>query len=184
MLDALEQGYNVALTADVPKVARVAGLGIVKLAQHSGRPIYPVAIATQPPHRAQQLGSHRDQSAVQPRRPWSAREPIYVPADADEAALEAARKRVEDELNRVTARAYAIADRQRSRNRERPAAGSAARLPAVVGGDDAVGAAVAGAAAAARQGARRCAWPSGAARASWRGRTARWSGCTAPASAK
>ena len=27
------EGYNVALTADVPKVSRVAGLGIVKLAQ-------------------------------------------------------------------------------------------------------------------------------------------------------
>jgi lysophospholipid acyltransferase (LPLAT)-like uncharacterized protein len=46
MLEALEDGYNIALTADVPKVARVVGMGIVKLAQHSGRPIYPVAIAT------------------------------------------------------------------------------------------------------------------------------------------
>src|SRR5262249_57958084 len=46
MLEALKDGYNIALTADVPKVARVAGLGIVKLAQHSGRPIYPVAMAS------------------------------------------------------------------------------------------------------------------------------------------
>ena len=46
MLAALAEGYNVALTADVPKVARVAGLGIVKLASASGRPIYPLAIAT------------------------------------------------------------------------------------------------------------------------------------------
>src|ERR1700757_2778462 len=46
MLEALNEGYNVALTADVPKVSRVAGMGVVKLAQHSGRPIYPVAIAT------------------------------------------------------------------------------------------------------------------------------------------
>src|SRR5262245_28541620 len=46
MLAALEQGHNVALTADVPKIARVAGLGIVKLASASGRPIYPIAIAT------------------------------------------------------------------------------------------------------------------------------------------
>ena len=46
MLDALEEGYSVALTADVPKVARVVGLGIVKLASVSGRPIYPIAIAT------------------------------------------------------------------------------------------------------------------------------------------
>src|ERR1035438_6702956 len=39
MLAALKDGYSVALTADVPKVARVAGLGVVKLAQRSGRPI-------------------------------------------------------------------------------------------------------------------------------------------------
>jgi lysophospholipid acyltransferase (LPLAT)-like uncharacterized protein len=39
---ALKAGYSVALTADVPKVARVAGLGIVKIAQASGCPIYPI----------------------------------------------------------------------------------------------------------------------------------------------
>ena len=100
MLEALEQGYNVALTADVPKVARVAGLGIVKLAQHSGRPIYAVAMATQPSHRAQQLGSQRDQSAVRPDRRWSASGPIYVPSDADNAALEAARQRCRERAQR------------------------------------------------------------------------------------
>src|SRR5580704_4641851 len=36
MLNALEEGYNVALTADVPKVARVAGPGIVMLGRISG----------------------------------------------------------------------------------------------------------------------------------------------------
>src|SRR5207245_232479 len=46
MLAALAEGYNIALTADVPKVARVAGLGIVTLARESGRPIFPVAVAT------------------------------------------------------------------------------------------------------------------------------------------
>src|SRR5690242_6718040 len=42
MLQALTDGYSVALTADVPKVSRVAGPGIVRLARDSGRPIYPV----------------------------------------------------------------------------------------------------------------------------------------------
>src|SRR6266705_2361509 len=46
MLAALQDGWTMALTADVPKVARVAGPGIVKLAQVSGRPIIPVAVAT------------------------------------------------------------------------------------------------------------------------------------------
>ena len=62
------EGYNVAMTADVPKVSRVAGLGIVKLAQVSGRPIYPVAIATRRRIVLEQLGPHRGQSAVRPRR--------------------------------------------------------------------------------------------------------------------
>src|SRR6202000_2449584 len=47
LVRALEEGCSVAMTADIPKVSRVAGLGIVKLAQVSGRPIYPVALATQ-----------------------------------------------------------------------------------------------------------------------------------------
>ena len=113
---ALQEGYNVALTADVPKVARVAGLGIVKLAQASGRPIYPSAIAHPAPHRARQLGPHRDQSAVRPRRRRGG-EPIRVPADADDATLEMARRALEDALNAATARAYAIADGTRG---ERP----------------------------------------------------------------
>ena len=36
MLDSLAEGHSIALSADVPKVARVAGLGIIKLAQASG----------------------------------------------------------------------------------------------------------------------------------------------------
>ena len=113
MLDALKQGYNVALTADVPKVARVAGLGVVKLAQHSGRPIYAVAIATS---RRIELDNW-DRTAI--NLPFSrvalvASEAIYVPRDADDAALESARQRVENELNRATARAYDIADRKGS----------------------------------------------------------------------
>jgi lysophospholipid acyltransferase (LPLAT)-like uncharacterized protein len=111
MLEALEQGYNVALTADVPKVARVAGMGIIKLAQFSGRPIFPVAIATS---RRIELNSW-DRSVI--NLPFSriggvAGNPITVAADADAAALETARKMVENELNRITARAYALADRK------------------------------------------------------------------------
>ena len=43
---AIEQGYNVALTADVPKRSRIAGLGIIMLARATGRPIMPFAMAT------------------------------------------------------------------------------------------------------------------------------------------
>ncbi|MGB7257015.1 MAG: lysophospholipid acyltransferase family protein [Pseudolabrys sp.] len=109
MLQALEQGYNVAMTADVPKVSRVAGLGVVKLAQHSRRPIYAVGIATQ---RRIELDNW-DHSAVNlpfGRLALVASEMVTVPADADDDMLEAKRREVEDTLNAVTARAYAIAD--------------------------------------------------------------------------
>jgi lysophospholipid acyltransferase (LPLAT)-like uncharacterized protein len=109
MLNALEAGYNVALTADIPKVARVAGLGIVKLASASGRPIYPIAIATR---RRVEL-KNWDRTTINipfGRGGGVAAEPLRVPADADEAALEEARRALEIALDAATARAYAIAD--------------------------------------------------------------------------
>ena len=115
MLEALKEGWNVALTADVPKVSRVSGLGVVKLAQHSGRPIYPVAIATQ---RRIEFDNW-DHSALNlpfGRLAMVAGDGISVPRDADDAALEAARQQVERELNQATARAYEIVDRGGSRS--------------------------------------------------------------------
>src|SRR6202161_3032110 len=44
MVRALEDDYNVALTADVPKRSRIAGLGIIMLARESGRPIRHLAV--------------------------------------------------------------------------------------------------------------------------------------------
>jgi lysophospholipid acyltransferase (LPLAT)-like uncharacterized protein len=112
MLAALEQGCSVALTADVPKVARVAGLGIVKLASASGRPIYPVAIATQ---RRLELDNW-DRTTI--NLPFGcgagvAGAPLRVAPDADGAVLEAARRALEASLNAATARAYALADRRK-----------------------------------------------------------------------
>ena len=109
MLQALAEGYNVALTADVPKVSRVAGLGVAKLARDSGRPIYPVAIASS---RRVELNNW-DRSAI--NLPFSrlvgvVGEPVRVSSEADDAALEAARHALEGSLNTATARAYAIAD--------------------------------------------------------------------------
>ena len=112
MLEALDQGYNVATTADVPKVARVAGFGIVKLAQLSGRPIIPVAVATS---RRFDLKNWDRTTINLPfgRGAGVAGGPIWVPADADDATLAAARNAVEDQLNAVTRRAYEIVDAPR-----------------------------------------------------------------------
>jgi lysophospholipid acyltransferase (LPLAT)-like uncharacterized protein len=112
MLDALNEGYNVAMTADVPKVSRVAGLGIVKLAQMSGRPIVPVATATS---RRIELDNW-DRTAVNlpfGRRAVVAMPLIHVPASAGEANIEAARLEVEESLNEATRRAYELVDAPR-----------------------------------------------------------------------
>jgi lysophospholipid acyltransferase (LPLAT)-like uncharacterized protein len=111
MLESLNEGFNVALTADVPKIARVAGMGIVKLAQYSGRPIYAVAIATS---RRIELKNWDRSTINMPfgRLALVAGASIAVARDADDAALEAKRLDVERELNRVTARAFEIVDRR------------------------------------------------------------------------
>lgn len=109
MRKALEEGWSIALTADVPKVARVAGRGIVMLARSSGRPIYPIAIATS---RRITLDNW-DRSVINlpfSRGAMVLGEPIIVPANADETVIEHCRQQVETSLNAATARAYALAD--------------------------------------------------------------------------
>jgi len=110
MLRALDQGYNLALTADVPKVARVAGLGIIKLASVSGRPIYPLAVASR---RRIELDTW-DRTVINlpfTRAAAVAGEPVCVSADADGAMLEEARCRLQASLDSATARAYSVVDR-------------------------------------------------------------------------
>lgn len=111
MLDALAEGYSVALTADVPKVPRIAGSGVVKLAQMSGRLVYPVAIATS---RRVQLNTW-DRSTI--NLPFShmaiaASAPIGIAEDADEAMRENFRRAIEAGLNAATERALTIADQR------------------------------------------------------------------------
>ncbi len=110
MLAALAEGCNVALTADVPKVARVAGLGVVKLASASERPIYPLAIATR---RRIELDTWDRTTVNLPFTPGAAviGEPVRVPADASAAVLESARCLLQSSLDMATARAYATVDR-------------------------------------------------------------------------
>jgi lysophospholipid acyltransferase (LPLAT)-like uncharacterized protein len=107
MVQVLEQNINMALTADVPKVPRKAGLGIIMLARLSGRPILPVAIATS---RFKRLNNW-DRSVIHlpfGRGVIAGNDLITVPADADDAMMETLRAKLEDELNQVTRRAYEI----------------------------------------------------------------------------
>ena len=107
MLRRLAQGSSIALTADVPKVSRVAGLGIVTLAQLSGRPIYPVAVVSA---RRIDMASWDHASIALPfsRGAMVLGDPIAVARDADAGTLEAARLAVEAGLNEAHARAYGL----------------------------------------------------------------------------
>lgn len=113
MVAALAEGYNMALTADIPKISRRAGLGIIKLAQLSQRPIYPVAVVTS----RRKVLKNWDRSAI--NLPLgrmaivSTPEPVMVPADADAAALEQCRLLVQQRLNWVHERGYEIVDRKK-----------------------------------------------------------------------
>ncbi len=111
MLDTLSQGINVAMTADVPKVSRRAGLGVVSIAKHSGRPIYPVAIATS--NRIVIRKSWDKSSLHLPfgRMAMVVEEPVRVAADVDDETLERARLEVEQKLNRATEKAEAMVGR-------------------------------------------------------------------------
>jgi lysophospholipid acyltransferase (LPLAT)-like uncharacterized protein len=106
MLRALSSGVSVAITADVPKRARIAGEGIVTLARLSGRPIAPVAVVTS---RRFDLKSWDRASLSKPfgRGAIVVGELIHVAPEADDAAMEEARKAVEAGLDAVHARAYA-----------------------------------------------------------------------------
>lgn len=107
MLRELKSGGSVIVTADVPKVSRVAGLGIVTLAKFSQCPIVPVAMATS---RLIRL-SNWDRTAFGlpfGRMGLARGAEIRVARDADDATLEATRLAVQDSLNSVTERAYEI----------------------------------------------------------------------------
>jgi hypothetical protein len=106
MVRALAEGYNVASTADVPKRARIAGLGIIMLARESGRPIMPFAMATS---RFIRLNNWDRTTINLPfgRGALVGIEPIVVPPDADAETMESLRLRLENYLNEATRRAYA-----------------------------------------------------------------------------
>jgi len=112
MKAALEEGACVTMTADISNLApRRAGLGVVSLAKVTGRAIVPVAYASS---RRIDVKSW-DQATVNlpfSRAVCAVAEPVLVPADADDAALEAKRREVEDRLNEATDRAYGIVDRR------------------------------------------------------------------------
>lgn len=112
MVRALAGGETVVLTADVPKVARRCGLGIVTLAKLSGKPIIPIAVVSA--SRIELRNWDRTKIPLPfGRGAMVYGEPIDVASDAGEGEMEIARARTEASLDAVHARAYALVERRR-----------------------------------------------------------------------
>jgi lysophospholipid acyltransferase (LPLAT)-like uncharacterized protein len=105
MVRALGDGYNMALTADVPKRSRVSGLGVIMLARETGRPIMPFAMATS---RFIRLNNWDRTTINMPfgRGALVGGEMMFVPPDADAETMERLRVRLEASLNQATREAY------------------------------------------------------------------------------
>ncbi|CAN1501040.1 Domain of unknown function DUF374 [Rhabdaerophilaceae bacterium] len=105
LLTLIERGEHVSMTADVPKVSRVAGEGIIMLAQLSGRPILPVAVVSS---RRLDFRSWDAASLGWPfgRMAFQLGEPLYVPREADGPMRETLRQALEASLDQVCAAAY------------------------------------------------------------------------------
>jgi len=106
LISKLEDGEHVALTADVPKISRVAGEGIISLAQISGRPIVPVGVVASrridfSSWDASSIGLPFSRLAIVFGRA------IAIPREAHAQEKEALRVELQSELDRIYALGYA-----------------------------------------------------------------------------
>jgi hypothetical protein len=105
LIKALADGACIGITPDGPHGPRMrAGDGVVTLARMSGAPILPVTYATD---RRRVLGTWDRFFLAWPfgRGVLVWGDAVRVPRDAGAEALEAARRRLEDTLNAITAEA-------------------------------------------------------------------------------
>ncbi len=109
--DALRRGRHVVMIADISKGApRQAGEGVVHLAKFSGRPIVPMALATSRHYVVERAWDRMTINLPFGRRCLRLGAPIYVPADAADEDIAEFRRKVTEELNRVTTDAYRLAE--------------------------------------------------------------------------
>lgn len=107
MLRCLKGGETVVMSADVPKVAREVGNGIITLARKSGAPIVPAVFASS----RRRVLKNWDQTQI--HLPFShitylLGEPLIVPDD--DTDLEIHRLRLERAMNELQAKAFRLAD--------------------------------------------------------------------------
>ena len=107
MLEALASGLIVGVTADIPKTRRIVGPGIILLAKLSGRPIRPCAVVTS---RRIDFATWDHASLGLPfgRGVVALGEAVRVAPNASPDEMEKARQALENALDRLHERAYAL----------------------------------------------------------------------------
>ena len=104
----LEAGNTMMITADVPKVGKVVGEGVIRIAARSGAPLQPFVTVTT--NRIRMKSWDRAAFHLPFGRFVSVYgRQIFVEADADAETIEAKRQELQAELERVVARAYELA---------------------------------------------------------------------------
>ena len=112
MRHALNDGYTIVMTADVPKIARIAGRGIILLARSTGRPIIPIGIATS----RRIVLDNWDKSTINlpfSRGAFVFGDSIHVSAASDAHTIENHRYQLQSALQDVNRRAYDLVDSPR-----------------------------------------------------------------------
>lgn len=104
-LRLLDEGASVAMTADVPKIARQVSPGLVRLARKSGRPIIPCAYVTHP-HVTLSSWDRASLNLPFSKAAVGTGAPILIDdSDTDDAAWCAL---IKERLDAITARSYEI----------------------------------------------------------------------------
>lgn len=106
---SLNDNRAIVITADVPPgPARVAGSGVITLAKLSGRPIIPVAVASSR-YKSLNTWSRMTINLPYSKLGCAVGDMIWVDRAADTDTIEAKRLQLENDLNRLTTRAYQLA---------------------------------------------------------------------------
>ena len=111
LLRHLKNNLSVCMTADIPKVARVAGAGIIALGRLSQRPIIPLTVVSS---RSKVFDSWDKATMGLPfgHLVITMGDPMLIAPDADNAALEEYRANLQSALDQLHQRAYAMVGAQ------------------------------------------------------------------------
>jgi lysophospholipid acyltransferase (LPLAT)-like uncharacterized protein len=111
MVRTLDEGMSIGITADVPKIGFKVGRGVVALAQATGRPIYPLAMLTSNRCIFKKAWDRTVFPLPFSRLVFVMGAPARVGTDTNEMGVETARRQVEIELEKISARACFLTDK-------------------------------------------------------------------------